>query len=135
MADILYDLLATQTGAADDTKASLPESADPAALEYLTWLVSQPLSSLESAEPQSLGQASHSLLLSLQALSKKAHKPIIESAAYHAGLSTSLPALAASVADLRSAIPKLDGEAVRFSTTYNKSAEQENELLARRKKA
>jgi hypothetical protein len=69
----------------------------------------------------------------LQALSKKSHKQIIESASHHATLRTTLPALAASTAELRNAIPKLDSEAVRFSTTYNKSSD--SEVLARRKKA
>jgi hypothetical protein len=72
-------------------------------------------------------------LLSIQALSKKSHKQIIESASHHATLRTTLPALAASTAELRNSIPKLDSEAVRFSTTYNKSSD--SDVLARRKKA
>jgi hypothetical protein len=72
-------------------------------------------------------------LLSLQTLSKKSHKQIIESATHHATLRTTLPALAASTAELRNSIPKLDAEAVRFSTTYNKSSD--SDVLARRKKA
>ena len=127
MADILYDLL-SQPG------ASTPKPrADPSSLEYLTKLASRPLASLEATEPQELSHSSHGLLLSLQALSKKSHKQIIESADYHSTLHTTLPALAASTAELRNAIPKLDSEAVRFSTTYNKSGD--NEVLARRKKA
>ncbi|KAK3337059.1 Dor1-like family-domain-containing protein [Cercophora scortea] len=123
MADLLYDLLSPKTGA----------GPDPSSLEYLATLASRPLASLEATEPQSLAHASHGLLLSLQSLAKRSHKQIIESAAHHATLSTSLPALAASTAELRNAIPKLDHEAVRFSTTYNKSSE--NDVLARRKKA
>lgn len=129
MADLLYDLLRSQSGDA----SPLPATPDPEALSYLTSLTSQPLSSLETTEPQSLSHSSHSLLLSLQALSKKSHKPIIESASHHASLRTTLPALAASTAELRNAIPKLDNEAVRFSTTYNKASE--NEILAKRKRA
>ncbi|KAL1840745.1 hypothetical protein VTJ49DRAFT_185 [Mycothermus thermophilus] len=125
MADLLYDLL-TPAG-------SSSQAPDPSSLEYLTTLASQPLSSITSAEPLSLAQSSHSLLLSLQSLSKKSHKQIIESASHHATLSTTLPTLAASTADLRNAIPKLDAEAVRFSTNYSKSGD--SEVLARRKKA
>ena len=129
MADLLYDLLRSQPSGAD-----LPQGApDQSSLDYLTRLASQPLSALEATEPQSLSQSSHSLLISLQSLSKKSHKPIIESASHHSSLQTTLPALAASTADLRNAIPKLDNEAVRFSTTYNKNAD--NDVLARRKKA
>jgi len=127
MADLLYDLLSP-------SEVSSPATApDPAALEYLTTLASQPLSSLASTEPKALAQSSHGLLLSLQALSKKSHKQIIDSASHHATLRTTLPALAASTADLRNAIPKLDAEAVRFSTTFSKTSD--SELLARRKKA
>jgi hypothetical protein len=127
MADSLYDLLT------DSASVSLRRPADAASLDYLRTLASKPLSSLATTEPQSLSQTSHSLLLSLQSLSKKSHKPIIDSANHHASLRTSLPALAASAADLRNAIPKLDNEVVRFSTTYNKSSD--NDVLARRKKA
>ncbi|KAK4240711.1 Dor1-like family-domain-containing protein [Achaetomium macrosporum] len=121
MADLLYELLSPRT------------APEPSALEYLSKLASQPLSSLESAEPQALAQSSHGLLLSLQALSKRSHKQIIESASHHASLRTTLPALAASTAELRNSIPKLDSEAVRFSSTFNKSSD--SEVLARRKKA
>lgn len=127
MADLLYDLLSPPG------LSSTRTAADPSSLDYLTTLASQPLSSLAATEPQSLGHSSHALLLSLQALSKKSHKAIIESASHHATLRTTLPALAASTAELRNSIPKLDSEAVRFSTTYNKSSN--SDVLARRKKA
>ncbi|GAB1311369.1 Conserved oligomeric Golgi complex subunit 8 [Madurella fahalii] len=127
MADLLYDLLSPSG------QSSSRQAPDSSLLEYLTTLASQPLSSLASAEPQALSQSSHGLLLSLQGLSKKSHKQIIESASHHATLRTTLPALAASTAELRNSIPKLDSEAVRFSTTYNKSSD--SEVLARRKKA
>ncbi|KAK0730765.1 Dor1-like family-domain-containing protein [Lasiosphaeris hirsuta] len=129
MADILYDLL-SQSG--PTFPKSAPE-ADAGSLEYLTTLASCSLESLATSEPQALIQSSHGLLLSLQSLSKRSHKQIIESAAHHATLRTTLPALAASTAELRNSIPKLDSEAVRFSTTYNKSSEID--VLARRKKA
>lgn len=127
MADILYDLLSPPGPSPSRT------TPDASSLEYLKTLASQPLSSLASTEPQALGHTSHGLLLSLQALSKKSHKQIIESASHHATLRTTLPALAASTAELRNSIPKLDSEAVRFSTTYNKSSD--SDVLARRKKA
>ncbi|KAK7951904.1 Dor1-domain-containing protein [Apiospora aurea] len=128
MADLLYDLLRP----AGRDQSSTP-NAEPAALEYLTSLASSPLEAIESEQPQALAQTSHSLLLSLQALSKRSHKSIIESASNHANLRTALPALATSTSDLKSGIPKLDNEAVRFSTTYHKSGE--NEMLNSRKRA
>ncbi|KAK3311187.1 Dor1-like family-domain-containing protein [Chaetomium strumarium] len=127
MADLLYELLSPP---GPSSSRAAPE---PSALEYLAKLASQPLSSLESAEPQALAQSSHGLLLSLQALSKKSHKQIIESATHHATLRATLPALAASTAELRNSIPKLDSEAVRFSSTFSKSSD--SEVLEQRKKA
>lgn len=128
MADLLYDLLSSQPG------SNLPKApADHSCLDYLKHLASQPLSSLDQTEPQSLSQSSHSLLISLQSLSKKSYKPIIESASHHASLQSALPALAASTAELRHALPRLDHEAVKFSSTYNKASD--NEVLARRKRA
>lgn len=128
MADLLYDLLATQPNS-----ELAKTQADRSSLDYLNHLASQPLSSLDKTEPQALSQSSHTLLISLQSLSKKSYKPIIESASHHASLQTALPALASSTAELRHAIPRLDNEAVKFSSTYNKASE--NDVLARRKRA
>ena len=154
MADLLYELLVQPTSTEPDrndsnshtdehhghrstTAYTSPKDAaphpDPSAIEYLSNLASMPLAQVEGTEQQTLAQSSHSLLLSLQALSKRSHHSIINSAAHHSNLCTALPLLAASTADLSSAIPKLDNEAVRFSSTYNKSAE--NHLLDSRKKA
>ncbi|KAI2621051.1 Dor1-domain-containing protein [Hypoxylon sp. NC1633] len=114
-------------------RGSSEPSPDPVALEYLSNLASMPLSHLDGPEQQSLAQSSHSLLLSLQALSKRSHKHIITSVANHSQLRTTLPILATSTTDLTAAIPKLDNEALRFSTTYHKSGD--NETLNARKRA
>ncbi|KAH6646497.1 Dor1-like family-domain-containing protein [Truncatella angustata] len=133
MADLLHDLLISPASSGGDPRHGNIQPPDPVALEYISSLASLSLSSVESAEQQTLAQSSHSLLLALQALSKRSHKSIIESASNHANLKTALPALSASTRDLRAAIPRLDNEAVRFSTTYHKSGE--NEVLNARKKA
>lgn len=140
MADLLHDLLVQPTGLAHgsdgheyNSSQGLASHPDPIALEYLSKLASMPLSQLEANEQASLSQSSHTLLLSLQALSKRSHKSIISSADHHSNLRTALPLLANSTNDLTSAIPKLDNEAVRFSSTYHKSGE--NDLLNSRKKA
>ncbi|KAI1421043.1 Dor1-domain-containing protein [Xylaria sp. FL1777] len=130
MADLLYELLSPTLSPGGQSSSS---SADPVALEYLTSLAAQPLSQLETTEPQTLAQASHSLLLSLQGLSQRSHKTIISSSESHASLARTLPALATSISDLKAVIPKLDDAAVRFSTTYHKSAD--NDLLRARKTA
>ncbi|RYP78290.1 hypothetical protein DL769_003226 [Monosporascus sp. CRB-8-3] len=145
MADILHDLLDQSAGLEHNNGGSgIGNSSfrnnlrgtshpDPVILEYLNELASMPLAHLEGSEQQSLAQSSHSLLLSLQALSKRSHRFIINSAANHANLRIALPRLATSTTELASSIPKLDHEAVCFSNTYHKSGE--NELLNSRKKA
>jgi len=131
MADPLYELLVPYFDAPSPRPP--PSSKDPVTAAYLNRLSTLPLSSLNATEPQALSQSSHSLVLSLQALAKRSHKSIIASSDHLSTLRTTLPTLARSTADLRDAIPKLDEEAVRFSETYNKNAE--NAVLDRRRKA
>ncbi len=131
MADPLYELLIPYFNTPSPRPA--PSSKDPTTNAYLTRLTTLPLSSLTTSEPQSLSQTTHSLLLSLQALSKRSHKAIIDSSTHLSTLSTTLPTLAQSTASLRDALPKLDDAAIHFSETYNTRAE--NALLDRRRKA
>jgi conserved oligomeric Golgi complex subunit 8 len=126
MADILHDVLIPRPTPGRD-------SADPAALTYLGRLAEQTPESLHTTEPQQLSQSLHSLVISLQALSKRSHSAVIGSANHHISLRTTLPSFAESAADLGRAIPKLDAEALRFATMYSKSGE--NDALLRRKKA
>ncbi|KAF4332711.1 Dor1-like family [Fusarium beomiforme] len=121
MAEALRDLL-------------VPDQAtDPSALEYLSYLAEQESSSLQTSEPQALSQTSHSLLLAVQALSKRSHKPVVDSAASHALLRSSLPTLAQRASDLVQAVPRLDAQAEHFSSAFGKASE--SRLLARRKQA
>jgi hypothetical protein len=131
MADPLYELLLPYFDTPSPRPA--PSSKDPTTVAYLNRLSTLPLSSLSTTEPQSLSQTSHSLLLSLQALSKRSHKSIITSSTHLSTLSTTLPTLAQSTADLRDALPKLDDAAIHFSENYNNRSE--NALLDRRRKA
>lgn len=131
MADPLYELLVPYFNA--PSPRPVPSSKDPTTHAYLTRLTTLPLSSLTSSEPQALSQTAHSLLLSLQALSKRSHNAIIDSSTHLSTLSTTLPALAASTASLRDALPKLDDAAIHFSETYN--TRSDNALLDRRRKA
>ncbi|KAG4428178.1 hypothetical protein IFR05_016340 [Cadophora sp. M221] len=131
MADPLYELLVPYFNTPSPRPA--PSSKDPTTNAYLNRLSTLPLSSLTSSEPQSLSQTTHSLLLSLQGLSKRSHKSIIDSSTHLSTLSTTLPSLAQSTASLRDALPKLDDAAIHFSETYN--TRSENALLDRRRKA
>ncbi|KAF4461501.1 Dor1-like family [Fusarium albosuccineum] len=121
MAEALRDLLAPE------------QQTGPAALNYLTYLAEQQSDFLQSSEPQVLAQTSHSLLLAVQALSKRSHKPVVESAASHASLRQSLPTLAQRASDLVQAVPRLDTQAEHFSSAFGKASE--SKLLARRKQA
>lgn len=131
MADPLYELLVPYFDAPSPRPP--PSSTDPTTAAYLSRLTTLPLSALSDSEPQSLSQTTHSLLLSLQALSKRSHKSIITSANNLATLSTSLPALAQSTADLRDGLPKLDDAAIHFSENYNNRSD--NAVLDRRRQA
>ncbi|KAL4727473.1 hypothetical protein ACLX1H_006387 [Fusarium chlamydosporum] len=121
MAEALRDLLAPK------------QTNNPAALDYLTYLAEQQSSFLQTSEPQALSQTSNSLLLAVQALSKRSHKPIVDSAASHASLRSSLPILAQRASDLVQAVPRLDVQAEHFSSAFGKASD--SKLLARRKQA
>lgn len=128
MADSLLDLL---TPHLDQLDASQLDSATTS--HYLDRLSTLSLQALETTEPQSLAQSSHSTLLSLQALSNRSHRSFITSADNLTTLRTSLPQLTREAQQLRDAIPKLDEAAVGFSTKYSKITD--NAALERRKKA
>jgi hypothetical protein len=131
MADPLYELLTPYFDA--PSPRPIPASNDSITANYLNRLTTLPLSALTSTEPQSLSQTTHSLLLSLQALSKRSHKSIIESSTHLSTLSSTLPTLAQSTASLRDTLPKLDDAAIHFSENYNNRSE--NAVLDRRRKA
>ncbi|TAQ83869.1 hypothetical protein B7494_g7807 [Chlorociboria aeruginascens] len=131
MADPLYELLVPYFDTPSPRAA--PSSSDPTTFTYLNRLSTLPLSSLQTSEPQSLSQTSHSLLLSLQSLSKRSHKSVITSSTHLSTLSSTLPTLAQATFHLRDSIPKLDDAAIHFSETYN--LRSENAILARRRKA
>src|SRR5688572_32321181 len=120
MAEALRDLL------------GLEGPTDAASTAYLTHLVEQPADALQTSEPQQLSQASHSLLLSIQGLSKKSHKPIVESAKSHGSLRSTLPVLSHGASELTDGVTRLDAEAEKFSVTFSKA--NEGKLLLRRKR-
>lgn len=124
MADSLLELLAPHL--------ETPK-ADEITNQYLNRLSTLSLQSLQSTEPQSLAQSSHSTLLSLQALSNRSHRAFITSADNLSSLRTSIPQLTSEAQQLKDAIPKLDEAAVGFSTKYSKITD--NAALERRKKA
>lgn len=132
MADPLYELLVPFFDNAPSSRP-IPSSNDPVVTSYLNSILTLPLSSLSSSEPQALAQSLHSTTLSIQALSTRSNKSIIASADHLASLRESLPLVGKEAGDLWDGIPALDSEAVSFSMKYTRSAE--NEVLDRRKKA
>ncbi|KAI4126576.1 MAG: hypothetical protein LQ347_004926 [Umbilicaria vellea] len=132
MADPLYELLVPFFDSAPSSRP-IPSSNDPVVTSYLNSLLTLPLSSLSSSEPQALAQSLHSNILSIQALSTRSNKSIIATADHLASLQEALPLLRKETRKLSDGIPTLDSEAVRFSTKYTRSAE--NEVLDRRKRA
>ena len=132
MADSLFELLVPYIKEENSNKP-LPNADGATIVQYLTRLSTLQLESLRTTEPQSLEQAHHSALLSLQALSSRSIKALISSTDHLSALKASLPATARYVIQLRNATSTLDKEAVSFSSKYSRSGE--NEVLDRRKKA
>ena len=132
MADPLFDLLTPYFGSELSGRPN-HSLKNGTALKYLNRLTTLQLDSLDTTEPQSLAQASHSTLLLLQALSTRSGKSVIASADHLNHLKTELPSLARDVGVLRDEITRLDKAAVNFSEKYSRSGE--NEVLDRRKKA
>jgi hypothetical protein len=121
MAEALNDLLGPQSAADNTTQA------------YLAHLAELQVDALRSSEPQALAQASHTLLLSLQGLSRRAHKSIVDSAAGHASLRETMPTIGQRATDLCQAVPRLEARAEGFSTAFSKASD--SKMLARRKQA
>ncbi|OXV11175.1 hypothetical protein Egran_01063 [Elaphomyces granulatus] len=133
MADTLYELLAPSLETTGAISELHPPTLDSTTSKYLTRLSTLSLDSLKSTEPQSIAQSSHLTLLSLQSLSNRSHKAFITSSDNLSTLQTSIPRFARQVRQLQDAIPALDGETIRFTSTYSKVVE--NPILDRRKKA
>ncbi|KAK5987718.1 Conserved oligomeric Golgi complex subunit 8-like protein [Cladobotryum mycophilum] len=121
MAEALRDLLGTG------------QQNDAATLDYVAYLAEQPVDFLQSSEPHILAQRSHSVLLSIQGLSKKSHKLIVDSAAKHASLRDTLPNLACRATELKRSVPQLDSKVDYFSSNFSKLGE--SKAVARRKQA
>ncbi|KYK55918.1 hypothetical protein DCS_07883 [Drechmeria coniospora] len=122
MAETLVDLLNLRV--VEDEKTTLA---------YLSYLAEQSADVLNLSEPQRLAQASQSLLLCVQSLSKRSFKPVVESSSCLSSLRQTLPVLAQRATELSQSVPRLDQEAESFSTTFSKVSE--GTVVARRKQA
>jgi hypothetical protein len=131
MADPLYELL-TPYFDAHDTQLR-PSPTDAVTNAYLTRLTTLPLDALTSSEQQSLSQSSQSVLRSLQALSKRSHKPIISSTDHLLRLRDTLPQIGQNAGTIQAELPKLETAAHKFADKYSRSGD--NAILDRRRKA
>ncbi|KAI4712743.1 hypothetical protein J4E89_003012 [Alternaria sp. Ai002NY15] len=131
MADPLYELLIPYFDAQD---AQLrPSPNDAVTNTYLSRLTTLPLAALTSSEQQSLSQSSQSILRSLQALSKRSHKPIISSTDHLLHLRKTLPQIGQDAGTVQAQLPNLETAAQNFSEKYSRGAD--NAILDRRRKA
>jgi hypothetical protein len=131
MADPLYELLIPYFDAQEAHLRPLP--TDAVTNSYLARLTTLPLAALTSSEQHSLLQSSQSIVRSLQALSKRSHKPIISSTDHLLHLRETLPQLGNDAAKIQAELPKLETAAQSFASKYSKSTE--NAILDRRRKA
>jgi hypothetical protein len=131
MADPLYELLIPYFDAQD--AQSRPSPTDVVTNTYLARLTTLPLAALTSSEQQSLLQSSQSILRSLQALSKRSHKPIISSTDHLIHLRNTLPQIGQDAGTVQAELPKLETAAQKFSEKYSRGAD--NAILDRRRKA
>ncbi|TQV96030.1 hypothetical protein V2A60_001181 [Cordyceps javanica] len=121
MAETLRDLL------------GLDVPSEAGDLDYLEYLAGLSLESVLSTEPQILAQSSQSTLRSVQALSKRSHKSMVDSAIGHASLRGAIRGIDLKARQLTTGIPRLDTEAERFSTSLGKFCG--SRILAQRKEA
>ena len=133
MAEPLYEVLIPYFDSQSDTYTSCPSAKDAVTSSYLSRLSTLSLSDLTDSEPQSLSHASQSNIRSLQALSKRSHKSIVNSIYHLSKLEEILPSLAANTQELRDGLPNVEIEASRFAQKFSKNLD--NEALARRRRA
>jgi hypothetical protein len=137
MADSIYELLEphlSNPAQRDHGDSSYPSSVTAATKNYLSRLTTTHLADLTTREPQSLTQASDRNDLLLRTLASRSHKAVINSSDNLSTLPSALDEITSSAKSLKDAVPRLDEEALRFSTTYSKTT-SENRTLDRRKRA
>lgn len=134
MSDSLLDLLRPHISSSSPDHADL-SSANTVVSKYLSRLPKLDLNALQTSEPQSLAQASHSNLLALQALASRSTKSLISSSDHLSKLGNALPSVATYATGIRDGVGNLDKQAVTFSEKYSRSADTPSQILERRKRA
>jgi len=119
MADPLLELLLINSN--DKQPNNADTSSNSTLSRYLSRLLSLRPSDLNTTEPQSLAQSSHSNLLSLQALSSRSHRSTTASSDQLATLQESIPTLTRTATEVRNSVPHLDASAATFASTYTRA--------------
>jgi conserved oligomeric Golgi complex subunit 8 len=137
MADSIYELLdpyLSNSAQRDHSDSTYASSVLLATKTYLSQLTTLHLANLKTKEPQALAQASDRNNLLLRTLASRSHKAVISSSDSLSTLPSALDEITSSAKSLKDAVPRLDEEALRFSTTYSKTT-SDNRTLDRRKRA
>ena len=137
MADSIYELLEpylSDPALRDHGHSAYPSSVLSATKNYLSHLTTLSLADLTTKEPHSLTQALDRNDLLLKTLASRSHRAVINSSDNLSTLPSALEGITSSAKSLKDAVPHLDEEALRFSTTYSR-ATSENRTLDRRKRA
>jgi hypothetical protein len=131
MADPLFDLLSPSF------PSSLSHSeVSPIIAAYLVRLTTLSTSDLSSTEPSSLTTSSTSLNRSIQALGKRSHKAITESAVELSNLSKDLPQVVEYATEVKARLPGAERKALNFAEKYRRTGEAStNPVLVARKNA
>ncbi|GAB7354960.1 hypothetical protein MBLNU459_g5575t1 [Dothideomycetes sp. NU459] len=134
-ADPLYELLSPYFDRPDSgpRPLSIPLQNDATTRNYLTRLSTLSLQSISTEEPAALAQASHSVLRSLQALSKRSHRSVISATDHLSQLAPLLESVKIQSEELKKGLPSLEEAATSFARKYDRNTE--NAVLDRRKKA
>lgn len=134
-ADPLYEVLSPYFDRPDPDSRSIatPLHNDATTKNYLTRLTTLSLQSLSTTEPAALSQASHSVLRSLQALSKRSHRSVISATDHLSNLAPLVQSISTQSEELRKGLPALESAATSFAQKYDRNTE--NAVLDRRKNA
>ena len=118
--DPLYDLLSPHLDNA-------PPRSDDLTTKYLSHLSTLSLDAITTSEPQTLAQASHSNLRSIQSLAARSNASIVASSTHLSTLGTSIPDFCSAAKELKDAVPALDRRTLAFSEKYSRIRDRDHE--------
>ena len=118
--DPLYELLSPHLDNA-------PPRSDDLTTKYLSHLSTLSLEAITTSEPQTLAQASHSNLRSIQSLAARSNASIVTSSTHLSTLGTSIPDFCSAAKELKDAVPALDRRTLSFSEKYSRIRDRDHD--------